>query len=81
MKKRKNTLRRFSTCPLRYDADEIDLMLRPSGRLSNKAGYDSLASNYVHLDTSAQYTGDRSSATFQGALARDSSLLFIGTLT
>jgi hypothetical protein len=64
--------------PLRYDADEIELTLRPNGRLSNNAGYDSLASNYVHLDASAQYTADRSSATLQGELARDSSLLFIG---
>jgi hypothetical protein len=64
--------------PLRYDADEVEFVLRPSGRLSNKAGYDSLASNYVHLDTSAQYASDRSSATWQGELARDSSLLFLG---
>ena len=64
--------------PLRYDADEVEFMLRPNGRLSNKAGYDSLASNYVHLDASAQYSSDRSSATWQGELARDSSLLFIG---
>lgn len=64
--------------PLRYDADGIALTLAPSGRLSNKAGYDSLASNYVHVDTAAQFASDRSSATLQGELARDSSLLFIG---
>jgi hypothetical protein len=64
--------------PLRYDVDEFEWTLRPSGRLSNRRGYDSLASDYVHVDTSAQYTSELSSVTLQGDLARDSSLLFIG---
>jgi hypothetical protein len=64
--------------PLRYDTDELELTLKPSGRLSDRRGYDSLASDYMHLDTSAQYSAERTSAAFQGELARDSSLLFIG---
>ena len=67
--------------PLRYDTDGFEFMLRPSGRLSDSRGYDSLAANYLHLDMQAQITGDRSVTTLQGGLARDSSLYFLGQLS
>jgi hypothetical protein len=66
--------------PLRYDTDELEVMLRPNGRLSNSQGYSSLASNYAHLDTAAQFTAERDSATVQGEVARDSSLYYAGSL-
>jgi hypothetical protein len=66
--------------PLRYDADELEFLLRPSGRLTNSQGYSSLASNYEHLDTAVQYTDELDSASLQGEVARDSSLYFIGGL-
>jgi hypothetical protein len=66
--------------PLRYHGDNFEWMLRPNGRLSDSRGYDSLAANYAHLDTSAQYTSDLWSASFIGSLQRDSSLYFVGAL-
>jgi hypothetical protein len=66
--------------PLRYDTDELEFMLRPNGRLTNHQGYSSLASNYEHLDASAQYTDGPSSASVQSEVARDSSLYYLGGL-
>ena len=66
--------------PLSYDADGIEIVIRPNGRLSNSRGYSSLASNFAHLDANAQWLTDRESATVQGELARDSSLYFAGGL-
>jgi hypothetical protein len=66
--------------PLRYDADRVSLMLAPSGRISDSQGYSSLASNYEHLDLSAQYSTDLESVSLQGELARDSSLYHVGEL-
>jgi hypothetical protein len=66
--------------PLRYDTDDVEFLLRPNGRLTNRQGYSSLASNYEHLDAAAQIYGERDSATLQGEVARDSSLYFVGGL-
>jgi hypothetical protein len=66
--------------PLRYDADDVELALMPSGRLSNSSGYSSLASNYLHLDLSAQFINDLGSTSVQGGVARDSSLYHAGEL-
>jgi hypothetical protein len=66
--------------PLTYDSDGIECAVTPSGRVSNASGYSSLASNYFHLDAISQFASNRSSATLQGQLARDSSLYFIGGL-
>jgi len=66
--------------PLRYDTNGIEFTLRPSGRLSNSSGYASIASNYIHVDTSAQFINDLSTLSWQGGLARDSSLFFVGGL-
>ena len=66
--------------PLRYDADNIDFMLRPSGRRSNRQGFSSLASNYEHLDAAFQVVNEVGSTSLQGQLARDSSLYYVGAL-
>ena len=66
--------------PLRYDADDVAFSLRPTGRVSNSRGYSSLAANYFHVDTSAQVTDERGSASIQAELARDSSLYHAGGL-
>jgi hypothetical protein len=66
--------------PLRYDADGLELLVRPSGRLSNSRGYSSVASNYEHVDAAAQFTDELGSATLQAGLARDSSLAYAGAL-
>lgn len=64
--------------PLRYDADNFSYSLVPQARLSNTRGYSSLASNYVHIDSTAQLTTDRSSYALLGNLARDSSFYHAG---
>jgi hypothetical protein len=66
--------------PLRYDGDGIVLSLSPSARISDSHGYSSLASNYAHVDGSAQFTSDVGSTTVHGELARDSSLYHVGGL-
>ena len=66
--------------PLRYDTDGLELLVRPSGRLSNSRGYSSLASNYEHVDAAAQIFNELGSTTLQAGLARDSSLAYAGAL-
>jgi hypothetical protein len=66
--------------PLRYDTNVWEFMLRPNGRITNSPGYESLASNYEHVDASAQYTGELNSVSVLGEAARDSSLYYIGGL-
>ncbi|MGO9993440.1 MAG: hypothetical protein ACLPTF_13120 [Steroidobacteraceae bacterium] len=67
--------------PVTYDADGIEILVRPNGRLSNSKGYSSLASNFAHLDADAQFINDHGSTTLQAELARDSSLYFAGGLS
>ena len=66
--------------PLRYDGDAAEFSLRPYGRLSDSQGYSSLASNYAHLDSAAQFTNELGSTTLQANVARDSSLYYVGAL-
>jgi hypothetical protein len=66
--------------PLRYDTDSMEFQVRPNGRVTNRQGYSSLASNYEHLDAAAQVNSDLGAATLQGELARDSSLYYVGGL-
>jgi hypothetical protein len=66
--------------PLRYDADNLDILFRPSARISNSRGYSSLASDYEHLDAEAQINNELGSTTVQAGLARDSSLYYTGSL-
>jgi len=60
--------------PVRYDGDDIQLELTPSGRYSDSSGYSSISSNYEHLDASAKHLSELGALTLQGKLARDSSL-------
>ena len=66
--------------PVKYDGDAFEFSVRPYGRLSNSQGYSSLASNYAHLDSAAQFTNELGSTTVQTSLARDSSLYYAGAL-
>jgi hypothetical protein len=66
--------------PLHYDGDATEFSVRPYGRLSNSQGYSSLASNYAHLDSTAQFTNELGSTTLQANVARDSSLYYVGAL-
>jgi hypothetical protein len=66
--------------PLRYDGDADEFTLHPYGRISNSQGYDSLASNYVHLDSAAQFNDELGTTTVTASLARDSSLRYLGPL-
>jgi hypothetical protein len=66
--------------PLRYDGDAVEFSIRPYGRLTNSAGYASLASNYAHLDSAAQFTNELGSASLQADIAKDSSLYYVGAL-
>jgi hypothetical protein len=65
--------------PLRYDADNLNVLFRPSARISNSRGYSSLASDYEHLDADAQINNELGSTTVQAGLARDSSLYYAGS--
>lgn len=65
--------------PLRYDADAVEFSVRPSGRVSNSAGYSSLASNYLHLDSAAQFSNELGATVLHAGAARDSSLYYSGT--
>ncbi|HEY0748453.1 MAG TPA: hypothetical protein VGD63_17260 [Steroidobacteraceae bacterium] len=64
--------------PLRYDADAVEFSLIPNARFSNSQGYSTLASNFVHIDSSAVFVNERGSTTLQAGLARDSSLYYLG---
>ena len=66
--------------PLRYDTDTVEFQLRPTGRLANRSGYSSLASNYEHLDAIAQVNRELDVITLRGQVARDSSLYYVGAL-
>jgi len=66
--------------PLRYDGDAVEFSIRPYGRLTNSTGYASLASNYAHLDSAAQFTSELGSTSLQADIAKDSSLYYVGAL-
>ncbi|HLZ96423.1 MAG TPA: hypothetical protein VKP66_00670 [Steroidobacteraceae bacterium] len=66
--------------PVRYDVDSLDVLLRPSARISDSRGYSSLASDYEHLDANAQINNELGATTVQAGLARDSSLYYAGSL-
>ena len=66
--------------PFRYDGDAVEFSIRPYGRLTNSPGYASLASNYAHLDSAAEFLNELGSTTLQASLARDSSLYYAGAL-
>jgi hypothetical protein len=66
--------------PVNYDVDALHLALIPRVRYGGATGYSAVTSNYYHLDASAQVTNELGSLSFNGALYRDSSLLYAGEL-
>jgi hypothetical protein len=64
--------------PLAYDADGVEFVFTPDSRLANSAGYSSLASNYLHVNSALRLSSDLSVTTLQAGVARDSSLYAIG---
>jgi hypothetical protein len=66
--------------PIYYDLDSANFALIPHMRYSNSSGYSSVASNYLHVDASAQFNGERGSTTLSGEWSRDSSLYHVGEL-
>jgi hypothetical protein len=60
--------------PTLYDLDSAHFALVPSFRYSDSGSYASLASNYVHLNGSAQYLTDLNSLSLTASFGRDSSL-------
>lgn len=66
--------------PLRLESDEFTCLLEPSGRITDAQGYTSLASNYEHVDSLAQWSAERSALSLKAGWARDSSLYFGGAL-
>jgi hypothetical protein len=66
--------------PLRYDTDQLDFLLRPNGRFTDKSGYSALGSNFEHLDSSAQFIDEVDTVSLQSEIARDSSLYYVGGL-
>ena len=64
--------------PVKYDGDAVEFSVRPYGRVSDSQGYSSLASNYVHVDSAAQFINELGSTTLQASVAKDSSLYYIG---
>jgi hypothetical protein len=62
--------------PTVYYADAVKFSVQPSFRISNSAGYSSLASDYEHLTFAGEVDSERNSVTASGELARDSSLYY-----
>jgi len=60
--------------PATYHGNAFEFVVLPSFRLSDAAGYSSLASNYEHLNVKAELDGERSALTATAGLNRDSSL-------
>jgi hypothetical protein len=60
--------------PTNYDLDSTHLALLPSIRYSDSGSYASLASNYFHLNASAQFSSDVNSFSLKAGFGRDSSL-------
>jgi hypothetical protein len=60
--------------PTTYNADAVKFTVLPSFRLSDSAGYSSLASNYARLNVLGEIDTERSSLSASGGISRDSSL-------
>lgn len=68
-------------CPVNYDLDTVHFAVVPRVRYGGATGYSSVASNYYHLDASAQFSDEFGSLTFTGTQYLDSSLLYAGELS
>ena len=66
------------TVPLHYDVDALDVTLTPSGRVSDSAGYTSLASNFARVNGTVNYATELDTVSVQGGVSRDTSLYETG---
>jgi hypothetical protein len=62
--------------PTTYHADSVSLSVQPSFRISDSAGYSSVASDYAHLTVRGEIASERNSVAVTGQIARDSSLYY-----
>jgi hypothetical protein len=62
--------------PTVYHADDVSLTVKPSFRLSDSAGYSSLASDYEHVTFIGKLDGERDTVAATVQAARDSSLYY-----
>src|SRR5580658_157944 len=62
--------------PTTYVADAMKFTIDPSFRISNSAGYSSLASDYEHLTAAGEIDSERNTVVLTGEVARDSSLYY-----
>jgi hypothetical protein len=60
--------------PTTYNGNAFEFFVMPSFRLSNTAGYSSLASDYEHLNVKGQLDSERSVLSATAGVAQDSSL-------
>ncbi len=60
--------------PTAYNGNGFELFIAPSFRLSNSQGYESLASDYEHLNVKSEFDTDRSVLAAALGANRDSSL-------
>lgn len=60
--------------PTTYNGDAFQFSVLPSFRLGDSKGYSSVASDYEHLTTKAEFDSERGSLTASAGFARDSSL-------
>jgi len=60
--------------PTTYNSDAFAFSIIPSFRLGNSKGFSSLASDYEHLSTKAEFDSERGKLTATAGIARDSSL-------
>jgi hypothetical protein len=62
--------------PTIYNGDAFEFFVLPSVRLGDSKGFSSVASDYEHLTTKAQFDSERGTLTASAGFARDSSLYF-----
>jgi hypothetical protein len=60
--------------PTSYNGNAVELVVLPSFRLSNAAGYSSLASDYEHLSVKGELDTERGMLSATAGMAQDSSL-------
>jgi hypothetical protein len=60
--------------PTTYNGNAFEFLVLPSFRLSNAAGYSSLASDYEHLNVKGELDTERSVLSATAGIAQDSSL-------
>jgi len=62
--------------PITYDDGQYNFTAVPNFRVGTDSGYDSVTSDYEHLDFKGGYNTDRDSLSADAGLAQDSSLTY-----